>query len=76
MTLAQQFELKGERRGTQKGVHLGEAAVIIRHLNRRFNQVPDSYLTRIKQADAETLLLWSDKILDAKTLEEVEEVFA
>ena len=63
MTLAQELQ--------QRGIHLGEVAIITRQLKRRFHQVPESYLTRIEQADAETLLSWSDKILDAKSLEEV-----
>jgi hypothetical protein len=69
MTLAQQFEQQGQ----QKGIHQGEAAVITRLLKRRFQlrQIPDSYLARIEQADAETLLLWSDKILDAQSLQEI-----
>ena len=67
MTLAQELI----QRGQHQGIHQGEAAVITRLLKRRFHQVPSSYLTRIEQADAETLLSWSDKILDAKSLEEV-----
>lgn len=67
MTLAQELI----QRGQHQGIHQGEAAVITRQLKRRFHQVPASYLTRIEQADAETLLSWSDKILDAKSLEEV-----
>jgi predicted transposase/invertase (TIGR01784 family) len=65
MTLAQEFR--------QEGVHQGEAAVITRLLKRRFRlpQIPDSYLAKLEQADAEMLLLWSDKILDAKSLEEI-----
>ncbi len=63
MTLAQQFE--------QKGIQQGEVAVVTRQLKHRFQYIPESYLIRLRQADAETLLLWSEKILDAKTLEEV-----
>ena len=71
MTLAQELIQRGQHQGIQQGIHQGEAAVITRQLKRRFRQVPASYLTRIEQADAETLLSWSDKILDAKSLEEV-----
>jgi predicted transposase/invertase (TIGR01784 family) len=59
MTLAQELQQKGE------------ATVITRQLKHRFHDVPESYLTRIKQADEETLLSWSDKILDAQSLEEI-----
>ncbi len=63
MTLAQEFE--------QHGIHQGEVALFTRQLKYRFNQVPESYLKRIEQADAETLLSWGERILDAKTLEEI-----
>ena len=59
MTLAQELQQKGE------------ATVITRLLKHRFHDVPESYLTRIKQADEQTLLSWSDKILDAQSLEEI-----
>ncbi len=59
MTLAQELQQKGE------------ATVITRLLKHRFHDVPESYLTQIKQADEETLLSWSDKILDAQSLEEI-----
>ncbi|MBS0350819.1 MAG: hypothetical protein JSR33_06500, partial [Proteobacteria bacterium] len=67
MTLAQQFRLEGQH----QGIHQGEVAVMTTLLKHRFNHIPESYLTRLKQADNDTLLTWSKKILDAKTLEEV-----
>ncbi len=87
MTLAQELERRGEQRGISQGlnqgidqgmrqglnlgIQQGEVALITRQLQRRFNKIPESYLARIQQADAETLLLWGEKILDANTLEEV-----
>ena len=59
MTLAQQFRLEGE------------ATLMVAQLKYRFHQIPESYLTRIQPADSKTLLTWGQKILDAKTLEEV-----
>jgi recombination-promoting nuclease RpnB len=77
MTLAQEFRQEGRQEGIHEGIHQGihqgEAAVITRQLKRRFHlhQIPDSYLSKIEQADAEMLLLWSDRILDAQSLEEI-----
>ncbi len=70
-TMAQELMRRGQEKGIVQGVHQGEAAMIIRQLNRRFHQVPESYLSQIQQADAETLLVWGERILEAKTLEEV-----
>jgi predicted transposase/invertase (TIGR01784 family) len=63
MTLAQQFRLEGQ--------HQGGVTMMTTLLKHRFNQIPESYLARLEQADNNTLLTWSKKILDAKTLEEV-----
>jgi predicted transposase/invertase (TIGR01784 family) len=63
MTLAQQFRLEGQQQG--------EVMLMMAQLKHRFHQIPESYLTRIEQADSQTLLLWGKKILDAKTLEEI-----
>jgi hypothetical protein len=71
MTLAEAFTERGVKIGLQQGINQGEVAMLLRLLKRRFYQVPVNYLKEIQEADAETLLLWSEKILDAKTLEEV-----
>lgn len=63
MTLAQQLK--------QQGLQQGVGNLIINQLKRRFKQVPDSYLTRITQADSDVLLLWGERILDAQSIEEV-----
>ncbi len=83
MTLGQLLRAEGHEIGLQEGINLGitkgitkginqgEAAVLLRQLKRRFYKVPANYLKKIQQADAETLLVWSDRILDAKNLEEI-----
>jgi predicted transposase/invertase (TIGR01784 family) len=58
-TLAQQFRLEGE------------VTLLVTQLKHRFRQVPESYLVHVEKANSETLLTWSKRILDAKTLEEV-----
>jgi flagellar biosynthesis/type III secretory pathway protein FliH len=79
MTLAQEFEQYGQQKGLQlglhqgiqQGIHQGEAAMMIRLLKCRFKQIPESYLQLIKQADANTLLVWGERILDAETLADI-----
>lgn len=63
MTLAQELKLTG--------IHQGEVAMITRQLKHRFHHIPESYSKLIGEADSEKLLTWSEKILDAKSLEEV-----
>ncbi len=60
-----------QRIGRQEGIQQGESTILIRLLQRRFHSIPSTYLTQVMQADADTLLLWADRIFDAKTLDEV-----
>ncbi|MBS0350785.1 MAG: Rpn family recombination-promoting nuclease/putative transposase [Proteobacteria bacterium] len=67
MTLAEELRQIGLKQGMQRG----EAALFTRLLKRRFHEIPEFYFNYIEKADADTLLLWGEKILDAKTLEEI-----
>ena len=49
----------------------GKAELLLRLLERRFGPLSDAARQRVVKADAETLLTWADRILDAKTLPEV-----
>lgn len=87
MTIAQQIEKRGIERGIQQGMAQGiqtgiqrgiqqgliegEFKFLMRQLQRKFGTVPAVYLARLQQADAETLLKWGEKILEAKTLQEM-----
>ncbi len=53
------------------GIQQGESILLIRQLQRRFHQVPSNYLNRVQQADADTLLLWGERVLDARALDDV-----
>lgn len=64
-------EQRGEQRGELKGKRLGEADLILRQLNRRFGALPDWVETKLQRADLELLDQWGDRLLDARTLEEV-----
>lgn len=75
MTIAQQWKQEGIQigvlQGMQRGVEQGEAALLKRQLQHRFGELPLMYVKRIDKADAQTLLYWGEKLLDAKTLDDV-----
>ena len=62
---------EGKLEGKQEGRQEGEAALLLRLLERRFGPVPGNARRRVQEADADTLLLWGERILDANTPEEV-----
>ncbi len=43
----------------------------LRLLNRKFHPLPEAAHQRIAAADAETLRVWGERVLDAKCLEEI-----
>ena len=49
----------------------GECAILHRLLLRKFRQVPPRYLAMLLKADSETLLRWSETMLEAKSLAEI-----
>lgn len=44
---------------------------MLRQMKGKFGDIPAQYVQRVQEADPETLLLWSEKILDATTLQEM-----
>ncbi len=53
--------------GMEKGVRSGEAAVLERLMELKFRELSAEHRQRIEEADAETLLHWSERILNADT---------
>ena len=68
--LAQGFE-KGIENGVRKGREEGEAALLLRILERRFGPLPINVKHRIASTDAETLLIYGERVLDAQSLDEI-----
>ncbi len=62
---------EGHREGRKEGMQLGEARILTAQLRLRFGDLPVAVQQRIEAADADTLLLWSERVLTAQTLEEV-----
>lgn len=59
------------RKGLEEGILQGEVAMLIRLLTHKFGTIPAEYQKRIEDADAKSLLRWSENILEAKTLADV-----
>jgi predicted transposase YdaD len=62
---------EGKAEGKLEGRVEGEAALLLRLLERKFSPLPESARQRVASADAETLLAWGERVLDANRLDEV-----
>ena len=62
---------QGMQRGMQRGRQEGEAGLLLRLLSYRFHPLPDEITQRIHTADPNTIETWADRVLDAKSLDEV-----
>ena len=49
----------------------GEALVLLRQMRLKFGEIPDDVRRRVEQADADTLLTWSERILTAERIEDI-----
>jgi len=70
-TFAERFRRQGMQQGMQKGVQQGEALILVRQLKIKFGELPEERRLQIESADTQTLLEWSERVLTAKSLEEV-----
>jgi len=60
------------QKGMQQGMQQGEAAVLLRLMERKYgSQAATAHRKQVEQADAQTLLVWSERILTAETVEEL-----
>jgi hypothetical protein len=55
----------------QQGLVRGEAMVLQRLMRLKFGELPEEVYRRIETADADTLLIWSERILTAERVEDV-----
>jgi len=70
-TFIDRYIEQGRQQGLQQGRHQGEAAVLLRLIERKFGPPIDSIRQRVEDADTETLLRWSERILTADSLDAV-----
>jgi hypothetical protein len=57
--------------GIQIGNLQGQTNTLLRQLQRRFSTLPEWVKERVLSASGDELDLWTDRILDAQTLEEL-----
>jgi flagellar biosynthesis/type III secretory pathway protein FliH len=62
---------EGMAQGVAEGMAQGEARLLTRQLTRRFGTLPAEVTARMEDADTEALETWGERLLDARTLDEV-----
>ncbi|MBF0110855.1 MAG: DUF4351 domain-containing protein [Magnetococcales bacterium] len=62
---------KGRQDGWQDGRQAEAVAVLRRLLSRRFGRLPERVSDTVAQADLPTLETWTDRVLDARSLNDV-----
>ena len=62
---------QGIENGVRKGREEGEAALLLRILERRFGPLSIDVKQRIASTDAETLLTYGERVLDAASLDDI-----
>jgi hypothetical protein len=67
----QEWLEQGREQGLEQGRKQGEAAVLRRQLERRFGSLPPTVSRRLEAAESDELLRWADRVLSARTLEDV-----
>jgi predicted transposase YdaD len=68
----EQGKQQGMEQGMQQGMQQGEASVLLRLVERKFGaEAAAAHRERIENADTETLLQWSERILTAASVEEL-----
>jgi hypothetical protein len=79
MTYVSTAERVGIRKGTvigeevelRKGEVIGASKILVSLLSTKFQTVPQRYLDKIKNADAEALITWAKKLLFAPKIEDM-----
>jgi hypothetical protein len=66
-TFAQQLIQQGMQRGMQKG----EYTMLLRQLRCKFHTISKEILQCLQDADEDTLLQWAERLINAKSIEEV-----
>ena len=62
---------QGMQQGIEKGIQQGLAQGLRRQLSRRFGPLSPEVTRQLEHATPEQLEIWSDRVLDARTLGEV-----
>jgi len=71
VTLIEEKRQESWQNGRQEGRQEGEASLLLRLMELRFGSVDATIRHRLQAADAETLLRWGERLLNATSAEEV-----
>lgn len=71
MEWTREWERNGLEKGLEQGRREGEVRILIRQLKLKFGGLRPADQARIDAADAGQLLLWADRVLTARSLDEV-----
>jgi len=71
MSYVMSIERMAEERGEARGETRGEARMLTRLLTLKFGPLSPETQQRISEADADTLLTWSERVLTANTIDEI-----
>ena len=67
----EEFQRKGLQEGRREGRREGEAHLLLHLLASRFGVLPQGVQERVQQADVSQLERWGERLLDARTLEDL-----
>jgi flagellar biosynthesis/type III secretory pathway protein FliH len=62
---------QGLQQGKLEGKLEGEVALLERQLSKRFGPLTEDTRARLRNATTEQIEIWAERVLDAKTLEDV-----
>src|SRR5699024_315468 len=62
---------QGMAEGVAQGMTQGEQTLLLRQLRRRFGDLSTDHRQRLENASLDELETWADRILDAKTLDDI-----
>lgn len=71
MSAADDFIEKGRRKGRREGIAEGKRQMLLRLLRTRFGELAETLVARIEAAGTAELDLWAERVLSARTPEEV-----
>ncbi len=57
--------------GRQEGLQAGECRVLLRQMTLKFGEPSDEVMKKLTAADAETLLLWGERLLSADSFDDI-----
>jgi flagellar biosynthesis/type III secretory pathway protein FliH len=62
---------EGKKEGRKKGIELGYRELLRDQLQQRFGELPADVMTRLEEADVDTLRAWVRRVLTAGSLADV-----